>query len=714
MNYFCLTKLEAGRDKECEFYMIVPSDAESTLHPMLKKEDLMEQHEYKAFVQKYRPKDIIVVEFTVYQTEENVNAAMQPEVFEELIEKGKASNPITGELQIEPSEKKDKHGVVRKKKKKSPFLIIGAIAGCGVLFGFAFLVGRKFGLSNAAIPVTTTAATVSIEDGLIIPEQSHMTESAEQITVTIDRSYAPTPVEDLQLKGAAENGKARIKLPAFDKTDFFSHVQGYSWGFTSDPNGKKIESYGGQEYDFSADTKLYRVLVKYGGGSGTKDDPYLIDYFDQLELMAEEKARGYFKQTADISFPQWAKHKPISTVNKLKSNPQDEMFEYDGSGFLIENLNAPLFDKVSGAVIKNVNIKNAAIITDTYRDFGFIVCNAYNYHFRAENGTNYETGETVIQHCSVSHSYIRAEKPQQAAVTTEVVYAPEVVPPDLTDENGNPITTAAIPKETKKAEFAIGAISGNGGQISDCYVTDFGIFAYLDDYILYAGGISGKPANVINCGVYYYSANGKVFNAGGIVGSAEGARAYDAKGKELPAYYGGNIQGCVARKIILNNEMSAGGIAAVGSTDAENALISNCYTNELHINCGEYADAERTQLKKQGVIGGIIALDGTGKNGHTISNTVSLSDFSIIGKKEKSAYDETVRLAPAYAFYQHTIQTVINRNTVHPAKPGEIFTGCFLFGDASEFGDETGTLAFPSTIRDLLPKTIMREENANG
>ena len=50
--------------------------------------------------------------------------------------------------------------------------------------------------------------------------------------------------------------------------------------------------------------------------------------------------------------------------------------------------------------------------------------------------------------------------------------------------------------ETKHAEHCIGAISGNGGEISGCYVTDFGIYAYLDDYYLYAGGISGKPASV--------------------------------------------------------------------------------------------------------------------------------------------------------------------------------------------------------------------------
>ena len=79
--------------------------------------------------------------------------------------------------------------------------------------------------------------------------------------------------------------------------------------------------------------------------------------------MSEEKARGYFMQTADISFPVWASHTPICTVNELKSDPDSEHFEYDGGGFLIENLDAPLFETVSGAVIKNVNIRNSAIVS---------------------------------------------------------------------------------------------------------------------------------------------------------------------------------------------------------------------------------------------------------------------------------------------------------------------------------------------------------------
>ena len=37
----------------------------------------------------------------------------------------------------------------------------------------------------------------------------------------------------------------------------------------------------------------------------------------------------------------------VVTVNKLKSELQDECFEYDGNGFAIKNLDNPLFGTVS-------------------------------------------------------------------------------------------------------------------------------------------------------------------------------------------------------------------------------------------------------------------------------------------------------------------------------------------------------------------------------
>ena len=211
----------------------------------------------------------------------------------------------------------------------------------------------------------------------------------------------------------------------------------------------------------------------------------------------------------------------------------------------------------------------------------------------------------------------------------------------------------------------------------------------------------------MNSSVYYYSTNGNVFHAGGIAGSAAGSSLYDADGKELPDYYGGNIQGCGAGKLILNAELSVGGIAGVGGTKAKGALISNSYANNVTFKCGILG--MQKEVIEEGSIGGIIGADASTGNGHLITNTVSVTDYPVIGQKAKSHFDDTVRMAPEFAFYQENIQGVINKNTVNPDNPKEIFTGSFTFTPGL-FGDDTGALAYPSGLADLFEKTIVPQE----
>ena len=703
MNYFCRANCVSSKDKSITTYIVFD---ENTQQPLLTEELLRNNQQFREFLNDNKLK-LVYVDYKVYQTEEKLDASTMPEVFEQVITNN-SKFYSQGEFTVE-----DKSKVVKKKSKSTRTIILVSCI-CALLAGGAGIGGGYYLFNKYKnTPIFKPETAPVSEDGMIIPEQDDIKSDVEQITVSIDRSYSAVPTEDLELKGAIVDGKATIQLPEFDKTDFFTHVAGYTWGFTTVPDGKKIEYYGGQSYEFTENTKLYRVLVKYGGGSGTKEDPYLIDYYDQLELMATEKARGYFKQTADIIFPDYASHTSIDTVNELKNDPSSEYFEYDGNGYIIEKIDKPLFGKVSGATIKNVNIRNAVIESNVYHDYGAIVCNAYNYHYKT-NTRSYETGETLIKHCTVSHcSIILGEEVEETSEVQSVTG--EVVPPDVIeyDENGKVIEhtdneEVVAEKVTKKSEgYSIGGISGNGGQIEDCYVEDFGVTVNSEEYITNVGGISGKPANVLNSGVFTYSINGNVFNAGGIVGSASGTRAYDASGKELPEYYGGNIQGCVARRVWFNNELSAGGIAAVGGSDAENPIISNCYAMELYFNCGEYADKVKKTQFTEGICGGILGCDGTAKHGHLITNTVSVADKLVIGSKSKSSFDKTVRQAPEYAFYQENILTVINSNTVNPADPKEIYTGAFKFGISETFGDsESGSLSYPESIEDLFIKTI--------
>jgi len=718
MNYFCRANCVSSKDKAITTYIIFPDEK----NLILDEDTLKSNQQFKEFFNDNKPK-VVYVDYSVYSTDEKLDNSMQPETFESIINSN-ATFYSQGELTVERKSK----AVKKKKKSTGKAVLICCLcaliaAGGGVFGGY-----QLFNYTKAASSTIAEQKSIN-EDGMIIPEQMALEPDSEQITISIDRSYSAVPTEDLELKGSIVDGKASITLPEFDKTDFFTHVAGYTWGFSSIPDGKKIEYYGGQTYDFTENTKLYRVLVKYGGGSGTKEDPYLIDYYDQLELMATEKARGYFKQTKDISFPEYASHTPINTVNELKSDPDSERFEYDGNGYAIDNLDNPLFDKVSGATIKNVNLRNVVIETELYKDYGALLCNAYNYQYKTDD-EEYQTGETLIKHCSVAHcSIILGSKPVPEEETTTEPVTGEVVPPDLIeyDEDGKVIEDKD--KEEKKKEkekeeippsklaqgYSLGGISGNGGQIEDCYVEDMGIDVNGDEYILNVGGISGKPANVINSTVLNYSANGHIFNAGGIVGCAAGSRMYDANGKELPQYYGGNIQGCAARQVWFNNEYAAGGIAGVGGSDAKTPIISNCYAMEMYFNCAEYSNDVSHSLIREGICGGILGTDGANKNGHLVKNTVSVTDKAVIGKKNRSNYDETVRQAPDYAYYQGNILTVINSPTVNPNNPKEIFTGIFKFGSSDLFGDlEKGALSYPETMEDLFGKTIMKEVNTDG
>jgi hypothetical protein len=91
--------------------------------------------------------------------------------------------------------------------------------------------------------------------------------------------------------------------------------------------------------------------------------------------------------------------------------------------------------------------------------------------------------------------------------TVPPVTAPVVVPPDL--DTGEEVEVAP-PPPPKRGENSIGSITGVGGQIENCFVTNVVIVAELDDYFLYVGGVSGKPANVINSGVVGFAVKGKV------------------------------------------------------------------------------------------------------------------------------------------------------------------------------------------------------------
>jgi hypothetical protein len=325
-----------------------------------------------------------------------------------------------------------------------------------------------------------------------------------------------------------------------------------------------------------------------------------------------------------------------------------------------------------------------------------------------------ETGETVIINSSVSYSAMNLVYPTTDAhgnplpETVPPVAAP-VVPPGVDGEE----VINILPPLPKRGEHSIGAITGVGGQIENCFVMNVVIVAELSDYFLYVGGISGKPANVINSGVAGFAVKGNIFHAGGIVGSAGGSRLYSADGAELPVFYGGNVQGNCVRSFVAYVENSAGGIAGEGSTNVENALISNNYAAHITLRVGvfHHDDIDRLNPIKSGISGGIIGSDGNEHHGHLVTNTVSDAFYPVIGSANRSVFNlDTVRLAPLHAYVQPSILDVLNRNTVHPDNPAEIFAGGFMFAEDDRNSDELGNYAFPSGIAELFLKAVVVDE----
>ncbi len=724
--FFSACTLRSNKENEKKIFIIYNPEDEK--NPVFKKDMLISSSQYRLFVSETKKINTVYVTYETYKTDEYVDASTKSDVFEKNITEKKAVKISGGDFILDVKSKETKifggkKCNTRKKSKTGFFKKIVFIAGFLIVISTAvfggMLIGIKyFSKTDNTVSKTQITDSVSTIDGMIIPSNNELNDNpdVQQITISIDRSYSSVPKEDIQLKGMVVNGVAEIEMPSFDRDDYFSHVPGYTFGFSTEKGSDKIEYYGGEKYKFTSDTKLYRVLVKYGGGSGTQEDPYIINYFDQLELLAEEKARGYFKQTCDIVFPNWASHTPIDTVNKLKANPDKEKFEYDGGGYNIANIDNPLFGKISGATIENVNIKNSSIKCTDYKYYGFIACEAYNYQYANKTDKkNYETGETVIRNCSVSKSGLHiGERDDDEKV---VVSAHDVIAPDRIeyDDNGNPVTTTEDKnvQKTLNGDYAVGGIIGLGGQIESCYVYDVGIYCYLDKYYLYAGGIAGKPANVINSGVRTFLVDGNVFSSGGIVGSAAGSRRYNAMGEELPGYYGGNIQGCMSIDARIKSEYAAGGIVGEATTPAQNAVISNCYAFDSLLKAGTYN--KDGKVIKEGFNGGIIGSDGQETNGHLIVNTVYPAEYKANGFVVKSKTDDSDRLAPQYAFYQDTILSVINKNSVSKNNPSEIFTGTYRIDDrimlpASE-NDTGGKLPYPESLAAIIDKIMKSEEN---
>lgn len=422
-------------------------------------------------------------------------------------------------------------------------------------------------------------------------------ERAEYITVTVDQSYLNKP--NAKYKIALDmNGSAKFTTPAVNNPDdIYNHVPGCTYGFARKPQKGQygtIEFYSNTEYKFTDNITLYRVLNKYGGGKGTEKDPYIIDRYDQLIYLSEHEATGYFKQTANITFPVSAERKSISTptISLGYENKYYDHFVYNGQNYTIKGLKGEggLFGRIAASTIMNVRITGARI-TSGGKNCGVLVNEVTSYLFDDENSSKkFTTGNSTILNCSVSGSTLSADE------TTEYM----------------------------------GGLVGYGGVIKNCLASS--ITFKSSKPVTAAGGIVGNACTVKGCLVNSVSADKNVTYAGGIAGIARGVELAESRGKTEKI--GGSIIGCGVRTFISSAENN-GGIAGMTTSINTMAYIKSCYVANIVLNG-----------KHNGSISGI---DGTENYRHSIAYCIvdNTNGYEFIGENARSSTSTMVLNVPA-------------------------------------------------------------------
>jgi len=419
-------------------------------------------------------------------------------------------------------------------------------------------------------------------------------QTAQYITITIDRSYLNKKAETYKVP-CDMTGAAVLKLPVVDdKNDMFNSVFGCTYGFSDKKQTGEfgtIKYFGGTECKFTKDTTLYRVLNEYGGGNGTKENPFIISCYDQLIRLSEEKGSGYFIQTADIKFPSDVKRIPIDTkkISRGYENKSYDFFVYDGQGFTIRNLSGEggLFGDIAGATIKNVVIDGAKIKSGDYDNAGVLVNRVISYSFKsAEGNESFGTGNSKITNCTVKNSKIYGEGAKN-----------------------------------------IGGLVGSGGIISYCYSKEVSIED--GDNV---GGIVGNACMVNGSLAVGIAASGKISSAGGISGTAYGMEIFDDGDKSYMS--GGSIIGCGVRTF-TSKATNSGGIVGTATADTNSAYIKSCYAANVYLN-GENN-------------GGIAGADGKYKAHRIVYCLVdSANNYPVVGgDKVRSVSKRMVLSVPA-------------------------------------------------------------------
>ncbi len=169
-------------------------------------------------------------------------------------------------------------------------------------------------------------------------------------------------------------------------------------------------------------TAYHDVNDRFGGGTGTQDDPYIIVNVWQLNRV-RDYLHGHYRQIRDLDL------NDLIGANNGSSDPTHNwdpigltgssynsfVGSYDGSGFSIKNMiiytgsigGAGMFMELNGATLKNIVVENSIIITNNEcRSVGVIAAvainstidnvNVYNSQFEFRR-TSYFVGALIGQ-----------------------------------------------------------------------------------------------------------------------------------------------------------------------------------------------------------------------------------------------------------------------------------------------------------------------------
>ncbi|WP_265445115.1 GLUG motif-containing protein [Acetivibrio straminisolvens] len=282
----------------------------------------------------------------------------------------------------------------------------------------------------------------------------------------------------------------------------------------------------------------------FGGGDGTKLNPYLVE--DAQDLWAvRNNLSAHYKQTADIDLNVYSTGEGWIPIGQATV---EFTGVYDGDNYEIRNLwsaslagHGGLFGRANGAKFKNINLRNVIIVSATENYMGGLV----GY---AENMT-----EDSIYNCHVS-GVVNESNSSKTHIGGVVGYC---------SGSGVSINKCSFEGIIKSSQYGLGYIGGICGHCNTSIKNSYSLGNIVAPSVNYLGGLCGLLYNNNVCS-YSYS----------LVNINEGLNA-DAR------YVGGLIGGIGSNSRVLKSwaRGSVSGSSQVGGFIGLNqGSIVDCYS----------------------------------------------------------------------------------------------------------------------------------------